>query len=196
MCHTACGHHVPQLTRDQNHRAVKPLPGRAFYYAKQSYHSSADWTTAALEEIKPGEWTALLVQQWRRVRHDDIRWTEMTPLGFKCAFVSRAADGEIAVADAETFRSASRPIPADDALHELDPGEETYGRELVDLLRGDGGNVNGVPVSLMGRAEALELLGAMDVVKTREDEWLASSWSEVHSGMMQRRARERDAAVT
>lgn len=196
MPHTlARGHHLPQLTRDQHHRVVKPLPGRAFYYAKKSYHSSGDWTTAALEEIKPGEWTALLVQQWRRVLLDFPR-TEMTPLGFRCAFVSRAPDGEIVVANAEKFRSASLSTPAGDARRELDPGEETYGRELVDLLRGGGGAVNGVPVSLMGKGEVLELLGAMDVVKAREDERLATSWGDVHLGILQRRARERDAAAT
>lgn len=185
----------PKLTNLQNHRVVKPLPGAAFYYAKKSYHCNIDWTTAALEEIKHGEWTAFLVQQWRRVQLD-IRRTEMTPLGFKCAFVSRSADGEIMVADAETFRSASRSTPADDVLRELDPDEETYGRELVDLLGRDGAAINGVPVSLMGRDKVLELLRAMDVVKAREDERLARSWSEVHSKMMQRRARERDAATT
>lgn len=93
----------------------------------------------------------------------------MTPLGFRCAFVSRGADGEITVADAETFRSARCPNPADDALRELDPGEETYGQGLMDLLGRDGGAVNGVPVSLMSRGEVLELLGAMDVVKARQE---------------------------
>lgn len=185
----------PTLIHLQNHRVVKPLPGAAFYYAKKSYHCNIDWTTAALEEFEHGEWTAFLVQQWRQVRLD-VRRTEMTPLGFKCAFVSRSADGEITVADAETFRSASRSTPADDALRELDPGEETYGRGLVDLLGRDGGAINGVPVSLMDRDEVLELLSAMEVVKAREDESLARSWSEVHSKMMQRRARERDAATT
>ncbi|KAG6357977.1 hypothetical protein INS49_013860 [Diaporthe citri] len=177
-----------------NHRAVKPLPGQAFYCAKKSYHCNIDWTTVALEEIKPGEWTAFLVQQWRQVPLDILR-TETTPLGFKCAFVSRGADGEITVADAETFRSASRSTPVDDALRELDPGEETCGRDLVDLLGRDGGAINGVPVSLMGRDEVLELLGGMEVVKAREDERLARSWSEVHSKMMQRKARERESAI-
>lgn len=156
------------LTRDQNHRVVKPLPGRAFYHAKDAFHCCID-TTAALEDIRPGEWTALLVQQWRQVRLNHKRRTEMTPLGFRCAFVSRGADGEITLADAETFRSAGRSTPADDALRELDPGEETYGRGLVDLLGRDGGAVNGVPVSLMDRGEVLELLGAMDVVKARQE---------------------------
>lgn len=147
---------------------VKPLPGRAFYYAKKSYHSSGDWTTVGLEDIKQGEWTVLLVQQWRRVQEFREVWRyEMTPLSFKCAFITRVADGENAIADAESFRSASRSSPVEDALRGLDPAEETYGRELADMLaRGDGA-INGVPVSLMGRAEVLELLSAMEVVKAR-----------------------------
>lgn len=120
----------------------------------------------------------------------------MTPLSFKCAFVSRGADGELIAADAETFRSAGLSSPLDDALRGLDPGEETYGRGLVDLLGRDDGSVNGVRVSLMNRDDVLELLGAMDVVKAREDERLANSWSKVHSGLMQRRAREKEAATT
>lgn len=121
----------------------------------------------------------------------------MTPLSFKCAFVSRGADGELIVADAATFCSTGLPRnPLDDALRGLDPGEETYGRGLVDLLGRDDGSVNGVRVSLMNRDEVLELLGAMDVVKAREDERLANSWSKVHSGLMQRRAREKEAATT
>lgn len=124
----------------------------------------------SLEEIRPGEWTALLVQQWRQVRPDDIRRMKMTPLSFRCAFVSRGADGELIAADAETFRSAGRLNPVhEDALRELDPGEETYGQGLVDLLGRDGGAVNGVPVSLMDRAEVLELLGALEVVKARQE---------------------------
>lgn len=189
-----CGPRL-KLTHLQNHRIVKPLPGAAFYYAKKSYHCNIDWTTVALEEIKHGEWTAFLVQQWHQVQLD-IRRVEMTPLGFKCAFVSRSADGEIVVVDAEIFGSASRSTPVDDAIRELDPGEEAYGRELVDLLGRDGAAINGVPVSLMGRDEVLELLEGMEVVKAREDERLARSWSEVHSKMMQRRARERNAATT
>lgn len=145
-----------------------------------------------LEEIKQGEWTVFLVQQWRRVQHDMCR-SEMTPLGFKCAFVSRGPDGEVMVADPETFRSsARRSSPADEALRELDPGEEMYGRELANMLRRDNGAVNGVPVSLMARDEVLELLGAMEVVKAREDKRLANSWGDVHLSIMQRRARERD----
>lgn len=159
----------PELTRDQNHRIVKPLPSRAFHHAKNAFHCCLD-TTVALEEIRPGEWTALLVQQWRQIRPDDIRRMKMTPLGFRCAFVSRGADGELIAADAETFRSAGRLNPAhEDALRELDPGEETYGRGLVDLLGRDGGAVNGVPVSLMDRGEILELLGALEVVKARQE---------------------------
>lgn len=180
-----------KLTRHQNHRVVKPLPGRAFYYAKKSYHSSGDWTAAALEDIKQGEWTVLLVQQWRAVKEFREVWRyEMTPQSFKCAFITRAAGGEIALADAESFRSANRSSPVEDALRGLDPAEETYGRDLAAMLARRDGAINGVPVSLMGRAEVLELLSAMEVVKAREDERLADSWSDVHRGMMQRRARE------
>lgn len=185
----------PRLTRCQNHRVVKPLPGRAFYYAKQSYHSSGDWTTAALEEIRRGEWTVLLVQQWRRVMREFPR-EDKNPLAFKCAFVSRGADGEITVADAQTFRSASRPSPADDALRSLDPDEWIYGQGLVDLLGQDDAAINGVPVSLMGRGDVLDLLAAMEVVKAREDERLARSWSDVHMRIMQRRAREKDSKTS
>lgn len=116
----------------------------------------------------------------------------MTPLSFKCAFITRVADGGIAAADAESFRSANHSSPEEDALRGLDPTEETYGRQLATMLaRGDGA-INGVPVSVMGRAEALELLSAMEVVKAREDERLADSWSDVHRSIMQRRAREND----
>lgn len=51
-------------------------------------------------------------------------------------------------------------------------------------------------VSLMGRDEVLELLGAMDVVKAREEVRLTNSWSKVHQGIKQRRAREREAEET
>jgi hypothetical protein len=190
-----CTRASPKLTRYQNHRVVKPLPGRAFYYAKQSYHCNIDWTTVGLEDIKQGEWAVLLVQQWRAVQRDMLR-KEMTPLTFKCAFITRDADGEIAVADAETLRSANRSSPVEDAIRGLDPGEETYGQELAGMLARGAAAINGVPASLMGRAEVLELLGAMETVKAREDERLASSWSDVHSGIMQRRAMERDAVTT
>lgn len=187
----------------QNHRIVKPLPGRAFYYAKKSYHSNGDWTTAGLEDIQYGEWTALLVQRWREVRRDRVGTgvfalidTEMTPLEFKCAFVTRGEDGEIVAADAETFRAANVPSPAHEALAELDPGEETYGRQLTDILARGDATIKGVPVSLMGRSEVLELLSAMEVVKAREDKRLASSWSKVHWGITQRRARESDSVTT
>lgn len=188
--------------RQQNHRVVKPLPGRAFYYAKQSYHSSGDWPTAGLEDIRQGEWTAFLIQQWREVPREIVTTgislitREHTPLGFKCAFVTRGDDGEIVVADAETFRSTIVPSPAHEALVEADPGEETYGRELVNILgRGDA-TINGIPVSLMGRPEVLELLGGMEVVKAQEDKLLASSWSEVHQGITLRRARENETVAT
>lgn len=174
---------------------MKPLPGLAFYYAKKSYHGSDEWAPAGLEDIRQGEWTSLLIQQWRGARRDRGR-TELTPLAFKCAFVTRGADGEVVVADAETFRSAHLSTPAHEALLELDPSEETYGRELADMLARGDVTINGVPVSLMGRAEVLELLSAMEVVKAREDKLLASSCSEVHWGIVQRRARERDAVTT
>ncbi|KAL1861786.1 hypothetical protein Daus18300_008602 [Diaporthe australafricana] len=175
------------------HRIVKPLPGRAFYYAKASYHSSGDWTTVGLEEIKQGEWTTLLVQQWRRViSTQDLLMREIGPLGFQCAFVSRGADGAIVVADAEAFRSVTCSSPAYDALRALDPAEEAYGRRLADMLERGDGAIGGVPVSLMGRDEVLELLAAMDVVKAREEVRLTNSWSEVHQGIKLRRARERE----
>ncbi|KAG8157703.1 hypothetical protein KVR01_012365 [Diaporthe batatas] len=186
-----------------NHWVVKPLPGRAFYYAKKSYHSSRDWTTAGLEGIREGEWTALLIQQWRGVRRHkggmgilSLVTTDMDPFEFKCAFVTRGKDGEITAAGAETFRSANVPNPAHEALAKLDPGEETYGRQLTDILARGDANINGVPVSLMGRPEVLELLSAMEVVKAREDKLLASSWSKVHRGIMQRKARESDSVIT
>lgn len=121
---------------------------------------------------------------------------EMTPLGFKCAFVTRGEDGEIAAADAETLRSASVPHPAHEALAELDPGKETRGRQLTDMLARGDATINGAPVSLMGTSDVLELLGAMEVIKAREDKRLASSWSKVHWGIMQRTARECDGVTT
>ncbi|KAI3402062.1 hypothetical protein diail_4036 [Diaporthe ilicicola] len=176
-----------------DHRIVKPLPGRAFYYAKKSFHCNGDWTTAGLEDIKQGEWTALLVQQWRQVFQGMGKRWEMTPLGFQCAFISRGADGEIAVAGADDFRCVACSSPVYDALRSLDPGEETYGRGLADMLEKGSGAIGGVPVSLMGRREVSELLGAMDVVKAREDVRLSNSWSEVHRGIKERRAREKEA---
>ncbi|KAJ0114401.1 hypothetical protein J7T55_010790 [Diaporthe amygdali] len=186
-----------------NHRIVKPLPGRALFYAKKSYHCNGDWTTVGLEAIKQGEWTAFLVQQWKQVRQaPDPGMSclafkrDVFPVGFHCAFVSRGADGQIMVADPETFRSVSCSKPAYEALRALDPSEETYGRGLVDILKKGDGAINGIPASLMRRDEVLELLSAMDVIKTREEERLTNSWSNVHRGLKERRAREREAKTT
>ncbi|KAI0149493.1 hypothetical protein GGR57DRAFT_473576 [Xylariaceae sp. FL1272] len=162
---------------------VKPVPATAFRRTRDCYHSSIDWLTAQMEDIKPCEWTIIVHERWERHTVDSRCTSEAPPSLTKhkeieIGFVTRRESSQLAVVSAREFHEelGSKGLNGEALAWSNDEG--FYGKELIEALEREGGQVGEIPITAMGvdRArciiDACVTRGAFEKEKFSVSEWL------------------------